>query len=371
MNIFGVPLVGSSICGYNGNSDGELCSRWMQLGAFSPLSRNHNARDAQPQEPYAFNEYVANNSRTALLTRYRLLPYYYTLFMNAHINGGTVVRPLFFEFIEDQEAAVIETQFMIGGALMMIPVVTRLPSVQGYFPLANWYNFFTGMKKTDHNDLLSERRSWRGAYIQLNTPLHIINLFLRGGNILPTQLPSLTTKATRRNPYELVAALDHLGFAQGSLLVDDGESLDSIEKGQYTELQMTASWNFGTGYFASKVLKAGFTPMKHAVIQKVIFYGFQIDDISKLLVCYRSKSIPTSDVHYKEETQVLTIRIHRHRITDDMLISLQTGNERCPSELTQWELISILSICLVILLGVFMLFNPRLPKRGSRLSHTD
>ena len=73
--LYQIPFVGADTCGFQGNTDEELCNRWMQLSAFLPFYRNHNVRSALSQEPYRWDS-VANASRTAISTRYSLLPYW-------------------------------------------------------------------------------------------------------------------------------------------------------------------------------------------------------------------------------------------------------------------------------------------------------
>jgi alpha-glucosidase (family GH31 glycosyl hydrolase) len=73
--------------------------------------------------------------------RYSLLPFLYTLFYNANVNGGTVVRSLIHEFPADKETHSIDEQFLWGSQLLISPVIyPGKITVNAYLPIkSRWY----------------------------------------------------------------------------------------------------------------------------------------------------------------------------------------------------------------------------------------
>jgi alpha-glucosidase (family GH31 glycosyl hydrolase) len=127
-------LVGSDICGFNGATNEELCARWIEVGAFYPFSRNHNAIGQPSQELYQWNS-VTVASQNALAIRYQLLPYLYSLFHFANQRGETVIRSLWMNFPTDVTTLSIERQFMWGNGVLLSPVLDAgVTSVNAYFP---------------------------------------------------------------------------------------------------------------------------------------------------------------------------------------------------------------------------------------------
>jgi len=84
--MYQLPMVGADVCGFSKNATEELCNRWMMLGSFYPFYRNHNVEDASDQEPFRWKS-VAAASIKAIDLRYRLLPYWESLFAQAHNSG--------------------------------------------------------------------------------------------------------------------------------------------------------------------------------------------------------------------------------------------------------------------------------------------
>ncbi|KAK3891879.1 hypothetical protein Pcinc_004239 [Petrolisthes cinctipes] len=244
-NMYGIPMVGADICGFNGNTTKNLCLRWMQLGAFYPFSRNHNTDDGIDQDPVALGKDVVDASRAALTQRYILLPYLYTLFFNAHLTGEPVARPLFFQFTKDPDTYSIDTQFMWGSALMIVPVLQEhATTVQAYLPHGLWYDWYEGYMVEGLGDFRT-----------LDAPRNKIPLLVRGGSIIPTQLPANTTTQSRKLGRGLVVAPDARGRAAGELYWDDGDSLDTVESKMFTRVEFIS----GPGIIRVNCSMTGYT----------------------------------------------------------------------------------------------------------------
>ncbi|XP_018611814.2 lysosomal alpha-glucosidase [Scleropages formosus] len=228
--LYGIPLVGADVCGFGGDTTEELCVRWTQLGAFYPFMRNHNDKPNASQEPFVFSPQAQDAMRRAILLRYSLLPLLYTLFHHAHVSASTVARPLFLEFPSDPNCQTIDRQFLWGDSLLISPVLEQgMTELAAYLPPGIWYSLHNGQPYYS-----------KGQYLLLPAPLDTINVHLRAGHIIPQQEPALTTGASRTNPFLLTVALSAEGGAWGELFWDDGDSLDTYEKKDFSFIVFSA-----------------------------------------------------------------------------------------------------------------------------------
>ncbi|KAK3876903.1 hypothetical protein Pcinc_018349 [Petrolisthes cinctipes] len=285
-NLFGLPMVGADICGFFGDATMELCMRWMELGAFYPFSRNHNAIGQTEQDPGIWPE-VAEVSRFVLNLRYQYLPYLYTLFHAAHMHGNSVVRPLFSEYPTDLTALDVDDQFMWGTGMMFAPVLTESTSSRNvYFPQGLWYHSVPGfLAATGPSTVLA------------NAPMEAILIYVRGGAILPYQEPSLTTVESRQNPFGLTVALDESGSASGELFWDDGEEEHAMSETYFATMSFAAN-------SLNLVVSNNPAPMTGLNLETVRFYGYPADPA---LVTVNGENLDPSQWAYDADYSVLSV----------------------------------------------------------------
>jgi alpha-glucosidase len=177
MGLSGVAFAGVDIGGFTGNPTPDLMVRWMSLGAYTPLFRNHTAKGNTSHEPWAWGEWNENLIRRSVQTRYRLLPYLYSAFYEATITGMPVNRSLAIDYTFSNEVYDnrFQNEYLFGPSMLIAPVASTNTAAEVYLPQGNWYRFGTDEKIEGDKTILTR------------SGLDNLPVFIKSGAIIPMQ----------------------------------------------------------------------------------------------------------------------------------------------------------------------------------------
>jgi len=218
LGLSGQPYSGPDIGGFLSNTDADLWANWLGFGVFLPFVRGHACAGTNNKEPWAFGKEIEKTSRTALERRYRLIPYLYTLFYNAHKTGLPVMSPVFFADPKDAKLRDEEEAFLLGDNLLVIPAYAENPTL----PNGIWetLNLVKGEETDKYQAVLK----------------------IKGGSIVPAGKVIQNTNEKSFDPLTLFVCLDENGRAEGQLYWDSGDGWD-FKNGDYCLMNFTAERN--------------------------------------------------------------------------------------------------------------------------------
>ncbi|MBE7720763.1 glycoside hydrolase family 31 protein [Lacrimispora indolis] len=190
MGIAGIPWWTTDIGGFHGGNPKdpafqELLIRWFEYGTFCPVMRLHGYREPLKEpmgtkggaacvsgadnEVWSFGEEAYEICRTYLQLRNRMKPYIAELMEAAHRKGTPVMRPLFYDFPEDQQSWEVEDEYLFGPDVLVAPILyADMRNRKVYLPKGSiWKDYWTGETMEG------------GRTIEADAPLHRLPVFTR------------------------------------------------------------------------------------------------------------------------------------------------------------------------------------------------
>lgn len=223
LGISGFSFVGNDVSGFGLDSSEELFIRWMEMGPFIPIFRNHSNMYTRRQEPWAFGPRAEKIAKKSIELRYELLPYIYDLYYISHKEGLPIFRPMIMEYEKDMNLLNIREQFMLGENMLVAPVLyegERSKTV--YLPKGSWFNYFTSEKLQG------------GKWYKLPCELDEILVFVKEGSIIPTYNKKFrNVKERPKNILLKVFGENAKGFHYN----DDGHTMEYLD-GKYTYMDI-------------------------------------------------------------------------------------------------------------------------------------
>jgi len=233
MSLSGFPVVGHDIGGFSGSSPTpELLVRWFQMMALHPSAVMNSWKPDEVLNtnlPYMYDE-VTELVKQALELRYRFLPYLYALTWQTHKTGHPIIRPLFYDYPDDDCYRDQDT-FLLGSDVLVSPATEENQQTHSvYLPQTQdgWLDF--------HSNETSEGGQW----IDYPAALGKLPIFIRSGSIIPLAKVWDDTSPHDAQTLELMV---YPGSGEGrhtfTMLLDDGTTTAPAKD----EVGLALTWN--------------------------------------------------------------------------------------------------------------------------------
>jgi alpha-glucosidase len=253
LGLSGFAFSGADVGGYAGTPPPDLLTRWIEVGSFQPIDRDHTELGTGDQEPWVGGSAQEAIRRRYIETRYRLLPYIYTLAEEASRTGLPMLRPLFLDYPDAApDRHPLDTdlsasgEFLLGHDLLVAPspFQDEPDAYSVEFPSEDWYDFWTGKKVGSAGGNVLQPGPTLAASalpplsIRIKPDLQTLPVFVHGGSILPMAPLVESTNQVPQGPLTLrvYAGTD----CEGSLYEDDGRSY-AYQSGDYLRMHFTCS----------------------------------------------------------------------------------------------------------------------------------
>lgn len=198
LNMCGFLYVGADLGGFGSHTTRDLLLRWLALGVFTPLMRNHSALGTREQECYQFEN--PEDFKAVISVRYRLIPYLYDTFVRSAKENDMMFKPMAFVYPEDSFCRSIEDQLMLGDELMIAPVYTQ-NAIGRYVYLPEEMMFVKFLPDGSYT-----RQILDPGHHFIEVALNEVPLFIRKGKNIPLAKPACSVAELDEQD------LEHVGY---------------------------------------------------------------------------------------------------------------------------------------------------------------
>jgi len=254
LGLSGFALSGADVGGFAGSPQPDLLTKWLEVGAFQPIDRDHTAAGTNDQEPWANGPEQEAIRRRSIEERYKLMPYLYTTAEEMSRTGLPIERTLFLEFPDaalDHHPIDLDSpaEFLFGPDILVAPTPypDEVDKYEVQLPPGIWYDYWTG-ERIDRSIAVESRDAeqkkgvaaaaveTRSKPVIVEPSVALLPVYARGGSIVPVAPLTQSTMETPRGPLTLRVYVGD--DCKGTLYQDDGTSYD-FKEGVFLRMDST------------------------------------------------------------------------------------------------------------------------------------